>query len=113
MLIRGPTGRLALVVAGRADAVALVSEVADHLAVWEHRLDSVVVLDQSASKSLNVTLGRYPAGQLIEAGSGDAEIDAGGGVNLEVAEVNGNLLVSELSARSAPTTSAARPGSPD
>jgi len=44
VLIRGPTGRTALVVGGHVDSGMLASQVANHLAVWEHKLDSVLPL---------------------------------------------------------------------
>jgi hypothetical protein len=80
--VGGPTGQTALIVSGRPDGAQLVSQVAGHLAVWQHKLDRVVALDATSERALRLTLDRYPADQLIRA-------------------------------TSAPTTSAARPGSAD
>ena len=84
VLIRGPTGRTALVVGGRVDSGMLASQVADHLAVWEHKLDSVVRLDSAAEAGLGLTLARYPADRRINAPAEDDRIDLGGGAALDV-----------------------------
>jgi hypothetical protein len=84
VLIRGPTGRTALVAAGRVDAAMLASQVADHLAVWEHKLDGVVPLDAAAEAGLGLTLARYPADRRINAQTDDERIDLGGGAALDV-----------------------------
>jgi competence protein ComEC len=83
VLIRGPTGRTALIVGGRADAAMLAGQVADHLALWEHKLDSVLGLDPAAETSLGLTLARYPADQRLSADR-DERIDLGGGAVLDV-----------------------------
>jgi competence protein ComEC len=83
VLIRGPTGRTALVVAGRVDSAMLASQVADHLAVWEHRLDSVLPLDSAAEAGLASTLARYPADWRINAPIEDERIDLGGGAAID------------------------------
>jgi ComEC/Rec2-related protein len=83
VFIRGPTGRTALVVSGRLDAVQLASQVAARLAVWEHRLDSVLELDPAAQAGLGLTLARYPAEQHVDAAAG-ARVDLGGGAGLDV-----------------------------
>jgi competence protein ComEC len=105
---RGPTGRSALIVAGRADAVALETQVADHLAIWEHKLDAVVAADSSAHRALIPLLQRYPPDQLVENASG-TPVQLGSGDDLSVGETNGRLVLST----SAPTTFAARPESKD
>jgi competence protein ComEC len=114
VFIRGPTGQTTLVVTGRADSRALADRVADHLALWEHKLDRVVVLDPGAEKALGLTLARYPADELTRASSA-AQVPAGPGQTLTVASERGQLLVSapEPGPTSGPTTSAARPGSAD
>jgi hypothetical protein len=112
VFIRGPTGRTALLVSGRADAIAVVNHVAGHLAVWEHRLDSAVVLDSSAERAVRLTLARYPAAELIQART-PTRLDVGGGAVIDVTSVGGRVSVAVAELRSAPTTSAARPGSAD
>ena len=84
VLIRGPTGRTALVVGGRVDSGMLASQVADHLAVWEHKLDSVLRLDPAADAGLGLTLARYPADRGIFASDEDERVDLGGGAALDV-----------------------------
>jgi hypothetical protein len=83
VFIRGPTGRTLLVVGGRVDAARLASQVADHLAVWEHKLDSVLWLDLAAERGLGLTLARYPADQRSSAEQ-DERIDLGGGAAMDV-----------------------------
>jgi ComEC/Rec2-related protein len=112
IFVRGPTGQTALVVRGSADGRALAQDVADHLAVFEHKLDRVIVLDPGAEKSLGLTLARYPADQLTRAPAG-AQLDLGAGQLLTVASTGGRLAVSVAPAETRPTsgltTSAARP----
>jgi hypothetical protein len=83
VFIRGPTGRSVLVVGGRVNAATLAGQVADHLAVWEHKLDSVLGLDALAETGLGPTLAQYPADQRFE-GEQDERIDLGGGAALDV-----------------------------
>jgi competence protein ComEC len=83
VLIRGPTGRTALVVAGRVDSALLASQVADHLAVWEHKLNTALALDAASDAGLGPTLARYPADQRISADQDD-RVDLGGGAVLDV-----------------------------
>jgi hypothetical protein len=83
VLIRGPTGRTALVVAGRVDSALLASQVADHLAVWEHKLSAALALDAASDAGLGPTLARYPADQRISA-ERDERVDLGGGAVLDV-----------------------------
>ena len=91
VLIRGPTGRTALVVSGRVDGAQLASQAATHLSVWEHRLDSVLQLDPAAQAGLGPTLARYPPERQFDA-TVDAHIDLGGGAALEVRQVDGQPL---------------------
>ena len=63
--IRAPSGRTALVVAGRIDSLKLLDQLPDHLAVWEHKLDSAVALDAAGSDGLRRVLDRYPADRLL------------------------------------------------
>jgi hypothetical protein len=97
VFVRDPAGRAALVVRGRPDAVSLANQVAEHLAVWEHKLDVVVVADANASRAVALTLARYPADRLIQLATPQSRVDVGSGVLIDL--------------RSGPTTSAARPGS--
>jgi competence protein ComEC len=115
VFIRGPTGRTALVVQGSTDGRVLVEQVADHLAVWEHKLDLVVVRDAGAERALGLTLARYPAEQLVRDTSASARLDVGATQTLSITSPGGNLSVSIVQAdpTSAQTTSAARPGSAD
>jgi hypothetical protein len=83
VFIRGPTGQTALVVGGRVDAALLAGQVADHLAVWEHKLDNVLQLDAAAESGLGPTLARYPADQRLNAEQ-DERMDLGGGAVLDV-----------------------------
>jgi competence protein ComEC len=83
VFIRGPTGRTALIVTGRLDAVQLANQVADRLTVWEHQLDSVVQLDQAAHGGLGLTLARYAPVQQLDVTSA-ARVDLGGGAALDV-----------------------------
>jgi competence protein ComEC len=83
VLVRGPTGRTALVAGGRVDAAALASAVADHLAVWEHKLDAVLALDARAAYGLGPTLARYPPDQLLDPAA-DTRFDLGGGAVLDI-----------------------------
>ncbi len=112
VFIRGPTGRTALLVAGRPEVVSLVAQVSNHLAVWEHRLDAVLELDPSAERSVSLTLTRYPADQLIKVRA-PTRLDIGGGAAVDVTTLNGRLSVRVAQVRSSPTTFAARPGSAD
>ena len=91
VFIRGPTGRTTLVVGGRLDGVQLASQVADHLAVWEHGLDSVLQLDPAAQAGLGLTLARYPAEQHLDP-SVDERIDLGGGVALDIYAPDGQPM---------------------
>jgi competence protein ComEC len=83
VFIRGPTGRTALVVGGKLDAARLAGQVAEHLALWDHKLDSLVCLDATADAGLGLTLARYPADRFLRADS-DARIDLGGGAALDL-----------------------------
>jgi competence protein ComEC len=114
VFVRGPTGRTALAVLGSTDATALAALVSEHMAVWEHRLDTVVVLDARSSTALGPTLERYPAAQLVDGRGGQVELQVGGGQRVWFSAVDGRLSVeSAEEARSAPTTSVARPESAD
>jgi competence protein ComEC len=119
VFVRGPNGRTTLVVEGGpggAGGRALASGVADHLAVWEHKLDQVIVLDPAAERAVGLTLSRYPADQFTRAGP-PLRMDLGARQFLTVTTTDGRLQVSV--AASAPaltsglTTFAARPGSAD
>jgi hypothetical protein len=119
VFVRGPTGRTALVVQGSADGRAVASGVADQLAVWEHKLDQVVVLDPGAERAVRITLARYPTDQLTRAGP-PFELDLGAGQTLAVTSSGERLSVAVVAVpvaaagpTSGPTTSAARPGSAD
>jgi hypothetical protein len=116
VFVRGPTGRTTLIVQGSTDGRALVDDVAAHLAVWEHKLDQVVVLDAAAERAIGLTLARYPADQLTRAGP-PLSVDLGAGQSLTVASASGRLEVSIAASAAAPrsgsTTFAARPGSAD
>ena len=70
-------------VGGRVDSGMLASQVADHLAVWEHKLDSALGRDPSAEAGLELTLTRYPADQRINVDQ-DERINLGGGAALDV-----------------------------
>jgi competence protein ComEC len=120
VFVRGPAGRTTLVVEGRADARGLVSGVADHLALWEHKLDQVIVLDPGAERALGLTLARYPADHFTRAGP-PLWVDLGAGQGLVVSstsadsplsvELESRVAAAEGGPRSGPTTFAARPGS--
>jgi hypothetical protein len=109
VFIRGPTGHTALVVVGSPSPNGLASQVADHLAVWEHHLDAVVALDPQAEAALGPTLARYPPARSVVVSELPLKVDVGGAQTLQIADTDGQLVVAEL--RSAPTTSAARQGS--
>src|SRR5262249_44065022 len=94
LFVRGPTGRTVLIVAGSAAPAALAHEVAQHLGVWEHKLDAAVALDPSADRALSATLMRYPADQLIRAGAPELRVDLEGGRALDVSEINGAVSAS-------------------
>jgi len=115
VFIRGPTGRTALVVQGSTDGRLLVDQVADHLAVWEHKLDLVIVCDPGAERAVGLTLARYPADQLVRGTPASQRLNVGMGQALSVTSAGGQLAVSiaEAVPTLAPTTSAARPGSAD
>jgi len=83
VFIRGPTGRTALVVRGHVDSAMLASQVADHVAVWEHKLDGVLRLDPAAEAGLGLTLARYPPDWRTNAEQ-DERVDLGGGAALDV-----------------------------
>jgi hypothetical protein len=57
--------------------------VAEHLALWDHKLDSLVCLDATADAGVGLTLARYPADRFLRADS-DARIDLGGGAALDL-----------------------------
>ena len=61
----------------------LAGHVADHLAVWEHKLSAALALDAASDAGLGPTLARYPADQRISA-ERDARVDLGGGAVLDV-----------------------------
>ncbi|HET6319894.1 MAG TPA: ComEC/Rec2 family competence protein [Chloroflexota bacterium] len=82
VLLRGPTGRTALVASGRVDRYALVGEVAERLALWEHGLAAVVPLDADAEARLGPMLERYPAEQLL-APMTDQRLDLAAGAVLD------------------------------
>jgi hypothetical protein len=83
VFIRGPTGHSTLVVGGRVDAAMLAGQVAEHLALWEHKLDNAINLDAAADAGLGLTLAHYPADQRLNTEQ-DARIDLGGGAALDV-----------------------------
>jgi competence protein ComEC len=83
VFIRSPNGQTALVVGGKMDATRLASQVAEHLALWEHKLDSLVQLDSAADAGLGLTLARYPADRFLTADR-DMRIDLGGGAALDI-----------------------------
>jgi hypothetical protein len=117
VFVRGPSGRTALIVQGAADGRAVAAGVAGQLAVWEHRLDQVIVVDASAERAVGTTLARYPTDQLTRAGP-PFRLDLGAGQALTVASSRERLAVSvvavsEVRPMSGQTTSAARPGSAD
>jgi ComEC/Rec2-related protein len=82
VLIRGPTGRTALVASGRLDRYALTSAVAQRLAVWEHGLGAVAPLDAEAEARLAPTLDRFPAETVLLPDAAD-RMDLGGGAVLD------------------------------
>jgi competence protein ComEC len=112
IFIRGPTGRTVLVANGRVDAHVLIEQVADRLAVWEHKLHTVVALDARAERALALTLAQYPADQVVGPGA-DMRVDLGGGRWLDVSAADGRVSLNHATTRSGPTPSAARPGSGD
>ncbi|HEY3059622.1 MAG TPA: ComEC/Rec2 family competence protein [Chloroflexota bacterium] len=83
VLIRGPTGRTALVARGKLDSRALTSAVAERLVLWQHGLYAAVALDELAEQQLAQVLERYPAGERVTAGQ-DARVDLGAGAVLDV-----------------------------
>jgi hypothetical protein len=83
VFIRGPTGRTALVVGGKVDAARLASQVADQLAIWEHKLDCLVRLDPTVDASLGLTLARFPAESRLTADR-DARLELGGSAVLDI-----------------------------
>jgi ComEC/Rec2-related protein len=113
VFVRGPTGRTALIVAGKAPATTLVDQVAGHLAVWEHSLDAVVTLDAQAQSAVGLTVERYPAMQRIDLpASSDTRVYAAA-TALDVSYAENRLSVVVAAPTSGPTTSAATPGSGD
>jgi competence protein ComEC len=83
VFIRGPTGRTALVVRGKPDAARVTDQVADHLALWEHKLDTLLTLDAAAQAAIEPLLAHYPAEQQLDADA-DARIDLGGGAVVDI-----------------------------
>ncbi|HEV7662495.1 MAG TPA: ComEC/Rec2 family competence protein, partial [Chloroflexota bacterium] len=83
LFIRGPTGQTAVLARGRVDSARLASEVAQQLAVWEHKLDIALALDAAAESGMATTLGRYPADRRLTPAEDD-RIDLGGGAVLDV-----------------------------
>jgi ComEC/Rec2-related protein len=92
VLIRGPTGRTTLVVGGSPNASLLANQVAARLPVWEHQLDSVLVLDEPAESKLALTLARYPAERRLSAAA-TRRMDLGGGATLEVVPSGGGATL--------------------
>jgi ComEC/Rec2-related protein len=77
VFVRGPTGQTVLLVRGPAEALSLQREVADHLALWEHKLDAAVQLDAGAANALALIMTRYPADRrLVLASQAHPRIDA-------------------------------------
>src|ERR1051326_2671442 len=115
LFVRGPTGNTAVVVLGRADPAALAGQVAARMAIWEHRLDAVIVLDAPARAAVGPLLAEYPPLQLIAAHAATERVGLaiGGNQTLAVAARAGRISVEadQAEARSDLTTSAARPGS--
>lgn len=86
VLIRGPTGQTALVVAGRVNGSGLAEALADALPVWEHGVDGLLVLDAQAAARVQPVLDRYTARQRIDLGPETAlasRLDLGGGAALD------------------------------
>jgi hypothetical protein len=92
VLIRGPTGRTTLIVGGSPNASLLANQVAANLPVWEHQLDSVLVLDEVADSKLALTLGRYPAERRLYADA-TRRVDLGGGAILDIAGLGPRLSI--------------------
>jgi hypothetical protein len=111
VFVRAPSGESALIVAGRIDPTTLTDQLADRLAVWEHRLNRAVALDDASNIALTRVLSRYPADERVES-TGAIQLDLRGPavVNAALAR-DGQLRVEVETARSGPTTSAARPES--
>jgi hypothetical protein len=84
ILVRGPTGQTALVVAGSVDATTLTDALADALPVWEHGVDTLLVLDGAAQAREGALLQRYTATHQIEPPLADTRVDLGGGAALDV-----------------------------
>ena len=82
VLIRGPTGHIALVASGRIDSYSLPGAVAERLAVWEHGLGAVVALDAEAEARLAPTLEHFPAEQVLGPGV-DQRVDLDCGAALD------------------------------
>jgi competence protein ComEC len=107
VLIRAPSGQTALVTRGVPAGSELANEVAARLHVWEHSLNTVVVLGPArGTDGLEAMLERYPADQMLDA-TGAVRIDFG---NLAV---DVQVAADGLTVRSAPTTSAATPAPPN
>ena len=113
VFVRGPSGSTMLVVGGQPSASSLATEVAQNLAVWEHQLNLVVALDENAHAALAQTLARYPADQLLNSPHPKTplRLEIGRGAAVDVWTARGQLRVAIDETTSAPTTSAARPGS--
>jgi ComEC/Rec2-related protein len=102
VFVRGPTGHTALLVLGGTDPTALAARVAEHMAVWEHRLDVVVAFDGRANAALGPTLARYPPVQLVVAQNArPLALPVGGGHTLRISAENGRLNVDAVGARDA------------
>ncbi|MBV9172543.1 MAG: ComEC/Rec2 family competence protein, partial [Chloroflexi bacterium] len=81
VFIRGPTGQTALVVVGRVNGVAVLSELQATLPVWEHGIDTLVVLDPAADSGVGSVVERYPARQVVNT---ETDVALGGGARLGV-----------------------------
>jgi len=85
IFVRSPSGQTLLIVAGRVDGYALTEALADALAVWEHGVARLLILDSQAGSRLDPVLARYSAAQVLEpAATRETRLDLGGGALLSL-----------------------------
>jgi len=83
LLIRGPTGKTALVVSGRIDGRVVARQIAERLPVWEHGMHAVLALDEESHTGVEAALERYPAAAHVSPDV-DGRVDLGGGAVLDI-----------------------------
>jgi competence protein ComEC len=115
VFVRAPSGQTVLLARGKLNTRGLLDGVAANLSVLEHGLDVVVSMDEDADSGLAALQKTYPAERTLYAV--DQRLDLASDTLLDVYSDGRAVLTSRESSiellRSAPTTFAATPATPD